>query len=282
VSELPVAPDETTRRNLEAVARHLARTPAPPAAVSSRWRWLGPVGLVLAFALGKLKLLLPLLKFAKLGTLLTMVVSVWVYATQWGFPFALGFVLLIFVHELGHVLVLRHQGIPAGAPVFIPFVGAFIAMRGRPRDAYVEALVGIGGPVLGSAAAFACLAVGWATGSLFWHALAFSGLMLNLFNLIPISPLDGGRIVGVVSRWLWVVGYVLGIAAWLATRSPLLLIILVLGLFQVRSSLRSTDPSYYAVPAARRVAVGLAYFALAAILALGMWAADQPLQTLAP
>ena len=211
----PGSPEELERRlaNLRAVAEHHARggpavePRAEGARAPSPWRKrlaaLGPIGVALVFVLGKAKLIVPLLKFSKLGILLSMFVAVWAYGLLWGLPFALGFVLLIFVHELGHVLVLRRQGIRAGAPVFIPFVGAVIAMKGLPRNAYVEALVGIGGPVLGSVGALFCLMVGWVTGSPFWHALAYTGFLLNLFNLLPVSPLDGGRIVGVISRWLW-------------------------------------------------------------------------------
>jgi Zn-dependent protease len=238
------------------------------------------VGLVLAFLLGKAKLLIPLLKVTKLSTLLTMVLSVWVYAQLWGLAFAVGFVLLIFVHELGHALVMRQQGIPAGAPVFIPLIGAVIAMKGRPRDAWVEALVGIGGPVLGSAGALACLVVGWATGSLFWHALAYTGFMLNLFNLIPISPLDGGRIVGVISRWLWVAGYAVGIVVLLATRSPLLFLVLLLGLFGLRGSVRGPHAGYFEVDPRRRWIMAAAYFGLLALLSVGMRVAEGPLEGL--
>ena len=145
---------------------------------------LGPIGVGLLFVLGKFKLLLPLLKIAKLSTLLTMLFTVWVYAQIWGVYFATGFVLLIFVHELGHALVMRQQGINAGAPVFIPFVGAVIAMKSVPRNAWVEAVVGIGGPVLGSLGALACLIIGWSMNSLFWYALASTGFLINLFNLI--------------------------------------------------------------------------------------------------
>src|SRR5437870_9797520 len=139
-------------RNLGAVAEHLftqqaqaAASPAREGRVATRLRRWGAPGVLLAVLLGKLKWLLVAAKFLKLSTLLSMLVMVGVYATIWGLPFAVGFVLLIFVHELGHALVMRQQGIPAGPPVFIPFVGAVIAMRGLPRDAYVEALVGIGG-----------------------------------------------------------------------------------------------------------------------------------------
>ncbi len=274
---------ERRLRNLQAVARHhAAGVPAPAAAGAPHapraWKkWLstlGPLGVVLLFVLGKLKFLLPLLKVTKLSTLVTMLLSVWVYAQMWGASFAVGFVLLIFVHELGHALVMRQQGIPAGAPVFIPFVGAVIAMKGLPRDAWVEALVGIGGPLLGSAGALACLIVGWGTGEDYWYALASTGFMLNLFNLIPISPLDGGRIVGVISRWIWVAGYALGIAVFLVTYSPILFLILLLGLFGLKSRIRGPHAGYFDISSKKRVAMGASYFALLALLALGMWVAE--------
>lgn len=291
----PTPEEERRLRNLQAVARHLGRqrgaggppeprarrSEVPPTGSAPRKRGrlakLGPAGLVVAFLLGKAKLLLPLLKVAKLGTLLSMFVAVWAYALLWGFPFALGFVLLIFVHELGHALVLRQQGIPAGAPVFIPFLGAVIAMKGVPRDAYVEALVGIGGPVLGSVGAFVCLLIGWATGSLIWYALASTGFLLNLFNLLPISPLDGGRIVGVISRWLWLVGYAVGIAMFLKTGHPLLFLILLFGLMGLGRAIRGPQPGYYDVAPSRRLAIGVAYFGLAAVLTWAMWITDKEL-----
>jgi len=241
---------------------------------------LGPVGVALAFAFGKLKWLLLILKVTKLGTLITMLLAIWAYAMLWGAPFAIGFVLLIFVHEMGHALMLRQQGIPAGAPVFIPFVGAFIAMKGQPRDAYVEALVGIGGPALGALAALVCLFIGYGTGSLIWFALASSGFFLNLFNMLPVSPLDGGRITGVISRWLWLPGYLVGIAVLFVSFSPILVLILILGLVNLWSLRKNRDPAYYQVPAAKRVAMGVAFFGLLALLTLGMWLADSPLKAL--
>lgn len=242
-------------------------------------KW-GPLGVALAFAFGKLKWLLLLLKLTKLGTLITMLLAIWAYAMLWGAPFAIGFVLLIFVHEMGHALMLRQQGIPAGAPVFIPFVGAFIAMKGQPRDAYVEALVGIGGPALGALAALVCLGIGYGTGSLIWFALASSGFFLNLFNMMPVSPLDGGRITGVISRWLWFPGYLIGIAVLFVSFSPILLLILILGLVNFWNLRKNRDPAYYQVPAARRIAMGVAFFGLLALLTLGMWLADSPLKAL--
>jgi Zn-dependent protease len=211
-----------------------------------------------------------------------MLVSVWAYGMFWGVPFAVGFVLLIFVHELGHALVMKQQGIPAGAPVFIPFVGAVIAMKGRPRDAYVESLVGIGGPALGAVGATFCLLVALATGLAFWFALASTGFLINLFNMIPVSPLDGGRIVGVISPWLWAVGYAIGIAALLVTHSPILLLVLLLGVFEVVRAVRSRNAAYYQVAPPKRIAMAAAYFALVVGLVLGMWVSETPARRALP
>ncbi len=286
----PGSPEDLERRlaNLRAVAEHhrggrkVADEPrVADTSARSPWRKrlaaLGPIGLLLAFVLGKAKLIVTMIKFTKLSTLLSMFVAVWAYALFWGLPFALGFVLLIFVHELGHALVMQQQGIRAGAPVFIPFVGAVIAMKGIPRNAYVEALVGIGGPILGSLGALFCMIVGWVTGSAFWYALAYTGFLLNLFNLLPVSPLDGGRIVGVISRWLWVVGYAVGIAVLIYTRSPILFLVLLLGLFGLGRTIRGPRKDYFEVAPAKRISMGIAYFALLALLALGMQATDRTL-----
>ncbi len=287
---MPGSPEDLERRmaNLRAVAQHHAQgresadqprreDAAKPSAWRKRLASLGSIGVVLAFVLGKAKLIVPLLKVTKLSTLLSMFVAVWAYALFWGLPFALGFVLLIFVHELGHALVMQQQGIRAGAPVFIPFVGAVIAMKGLPRNAYVEALVGIGGPILGSVGALFCLIVAAATGSEFWYALAYTGFFLNLFNLLPVSPLDGGRIVGVISRWLWVVGYAVGIVVLIVTRSPILFLVLLLGLFSLGRTIRGPREDYFKVEPAKRISMGIAYFALLGLLALGMQVTDRPL-----
>ncbi len=276
--------------NLQAVAAHMAskqqQTPhndapdAPKSKIQSRLKRWGTLGLLLALVLSKTKWLLVLVKFAKLKTLLTMLIAVWAYGTIWGLPFAVGFILLIFVHELGHGLVMRQQGIPAGAPVFIPFVGAVIAMKGMPRNAYVEALVGIGGPALGTLGAAVCLGIGWATQSQFWFALASTGFLINLFNMLPVSPLDGGRIAGVISRWLWLVGFGLGGFIFFKTQSPLLFLILVFGAFSFFRMLKQKNTSYYDVDIKYRTTIALSYFGLIAIMSIGMWLAEKPLQGL--
>jgi Zn-dependent protease len=247
---------------------------AAPHSHSARNGVLGGLGAAALLLLSKLKFLGLLAGVLKLKTLATMVLSIALYATQWGLPFAAGFVLLILVHECGHAIALRREGIAAGAPVFIPFVGAFIAMRGMPRNAYVEAKVGLAGPVLGSVAAWAVLAVGLASGSGMLVTLGHAGILINLFNLIPVSPLDGGRVAGAFSRGAWVGGYVLGVLAVLVTRSPLLLIVLAAGLYTLVQRWRHPIPGYHDIPGTSRRAVGIAYavlvIALVLTLPLGM------------
>jgi Zn-dependent protease len=245
------------------------RVPPAPVSKPSR-RGIGVLATGALFLLGKAKWLLAALKFAKFGTLLSMGVTIAVYAEIFGWLFAVGFVLLIFVHEMGHALAMRQRGIAASAPVFIPFVGAFIAMRGRPRDAWEEAYVGIGGPILGTVGAVFCLAVAAATGSPFWAALASVGFLLNLFNLLPVSPLDGGRIAGAVSRWLWVPGFLLLGAAFLLRPSPILVLIVLMGAMSAWARFKQPVPGYYAIGPWRRASMGVAYFGLIGFLMLGM------------
>ena len=173
---------------------------------------LAPIGvavvLILKFA-AKLKfLVVPLFKFLPvlLKTGGTMLFSIWAYALAWGWMFALGFVLLLFVHECGHLVVARYFGLSVGTPVFIPFMGALIALKDAPKDAWMEAWVGIGGPLLGTAGAAVCEALFVLTGNPLFRALAYSGFLLNLFNLLPLGFLDGGRIVTALSPWLWLAG----------------------------------------------------------------------------
>lgn len=255
-----------------AVAQGTAKVRGGPAAASTSHRGrnsaLGVIVAAITVLAGKLKLLGLLASVFKFKTLATMLLSMGLYATQWGWRFALGFVLLIFVHELGHAIVLRYHGIPAGAPVFIPFVGAFITMRGRPRDACVEAVVAIGGPISGSVAAWSVLGLGLALENPLFVALGHTGALLNLFNLIPISPLDGGRVAGAFTRPFWVAGFLLGLSALVLTRSPILFLVLVIGSFTLWRRWRHPVPGYDAIPRSQRLAIGLTYAALA--IALGM------------
>src|SRR2546423_307327 len=184
--------------------------PAPPAPEPQRQSPLKRFGGAIAGALagiaslaGKLKavlLLLPKLKL--LTTSGSMLVSIGAYALIWGWQFAVGFVLLLFVHEMGHVIQLRREGVPASAPMFIPFLGAVVGMKRLPDDAGAEARVGLAGPVLGSLACLVPLGLYAATGNHLFQALAFTGFFLNLFNLAPVLPLDGGRAMAALSPWM--------------------------------------------------------------------------------
>src|SRR3954469_16638860 len=186
---------------------------------------LGPVavvGVVIAKFLAKFKFVLPILLKSG-GTMLLMIV---VYMQLWGWQFALGFVLLLLVHECGHLVVARRFGLKVGAPVFIPFMGAFIALKDAPRNAWVDACVGIGGPIFGALGSLACEVVYLATGYELFRALAYSGFFLNLFNLAPIGFLDGGRIATALSPWLWIAGLV--IVGAMAVLHPNFVVLLIL------------------------------------------------------
>lgn len=261
--------------------------PAPPAAPedvglppseprTGARRLLGPLA-VLGALLAKFKavfLLLPKLKI--LTTSGSMLVSVAAYSLIWGWSFAAGFVLLILVHEMGHVIQLRREGVKASAPMFIPFVGAAVAMKEMPRDALAEARVGLAGPVLGSLGAAALVPVWLATGNDFWAALAFTGLFLNLINLMPVLPLDGGRAMAAMAPWMWFVGFGALVALAIWKPNPILLLILLVGgmetwrRWRARRSGQDADAAYYRVAPRHRLAVGAVYVGLIVALAVGM------------
>ena len=136
-----------------------------------------------------------LLKIVGSLKFLGIFVAVGGYALIWGWRFAIGFVLLILVHELGHYVEARRQGLNPQLPVFIPFLGAYVALRGQPFDPWRNALVSVAGPVAGGIGALGCLVYGNAVDSDLLRALAYSGFFLNLFNLVPISILDGGHLL---------------------------------------------------------------------------------------
>jgi Zn-dependent protease len=213
-----------------------------------------------------------LLKLKVVTTGGSMLVSIAAYAWIWGLPFAVGFVLLIFVHELGHVLELRRQGVRASAPLFIPFLGAVIGMRELPDDAWKEARVALAGPILGSVGAAACWIAGEATGSELLVGLAFVGFFLNLFNLIPIVPLDGGRAAGALHPVFWFVGLLMMVALVVLRPNPILILIVILGGMDLwrRWKERGNASAYYKIPARQRVTVGVVYLGLVLVLALSM------------
>jgi Zn-dependent protease len=238
-----------------------------------------PIGVALLFIFkfaAKLKfLVIPLMKFFPilLKTGGTMILSIGAYALAWGWRFALGFVLLIFVHECGHLLVARYFGLKVGAPVFIPFMGALIALKEAPKDAWMEAWVGIGGPLLGTAGAVVCEGLYVLTGNPLFRGLAFSGFFLNLFNLVPIGYLDGGRIVTALSPWLWLAGAAAMLVLLVLQPNFLVGLILVLSLPRLWSLFRQKSDQerrYFEVTAGRRLVMAGMYFGLIAFLLLGM------------
>lgn len=192
-----------------------------------------------AFLLTNLKWLLGILKFSKFGTtLLSMIISLWAYAVFYGWKFAAALVYLIFVHEMGHVIAAKRKGIATSPAVFIPFAGAFISMKDTPRDASTEAYLAYGGPLAGMIAFLPALPLYWWTQDPFWALVIYLGALLNLFNLMPISPLDGGRIVSVLSTKIWFIGLVgLGVMLF-ANPGPLMVFIFIIGLITWWSRLR--------------------------------------------
>ena len=252
----------------------------PPPQKKNLLRKLGPIGLLLVFIFSKLKYLAVILQIGKFKTFITMLISIWAYAMFWGWPFAVGFVALLFIHEMGHVAALRMMGIKATAPMFIPFVGAYIGMKQMPENAFAEAVMAYGGPLLGTLGAIGCAGIGLLTGNPFWYALATTGFLLNLFNLLPISPLDGGRIIGVISPKLWIVGLIGAIALFYYTWSPIIGLIIIMGSFQIYASTKRSAAEkarYYAVTPGKRIGMGLAFLALLAVTSVGMLAMQIPL-----
>ena len=243
-------------------------------------RFLAPLAAV-GFLLAKFKgLALLLLKVKFLGTAVTMVVSVGAYALLFPVWFAVGFVVLIWVHEMGHVVQLRREGIAASAPMFIPFLGAFVAMKQMPKDVLAEARVGLAGPILGSLGALGAWGVYEVTQEPLFLGLAYVGFFLNLFNLLPMLPLDGGRAVGALSPVFWLVG-VLGVVGLLFVNpNPILIFIAILGGMELwrrwRTRKTPEGEAYYAVEPRNRLLVGRVYFGRIALLALGMAATCVP------
>ncbi len=250
-----------------------------PIQPKSRWRevarkFWAPIA-ALGFLVWKFKALaLAVFKLKVFTTSASMLVSIGAYALLWGWKFAVGFVLLLLVHELGHVIELRRQGVPASAPLFIPFLGAVVGMKQMPEDAWKEARVALAGPILGSLGAAAVWVAGEALDSALLIALAFVGFFLNLFNLLPIVPLDGGRAMAAIHPVFWAVGLAGLVVLTFLAPNPILIIILVLGGLELwRRWQDRRDPeaaAYYRVKPWQRVVTGVTYVGLAAVLALAM------------
>ena len=263
-----------------------ARPPLAPTSVhrtgTSQQRRGGIVGAILAALYGVGKWGILLLKFGKLGgTVASFAISLLIYIGLFGWQFGLGALLLIAVHEGGHMLFARAQRLPVSAPIFLFGFGAVVRTKGF-RDARQEAIVAIGGPVVGTAAALLCLLYAQSLGDghlrdLFL-ALAYWGCLVNLFNLIPMSPLDGGRVASAVSKWANVAGIVVillligGYAASGTALNPFLVIILLFGIVSTvgrfRRARAGAEPP--PLPASTRTWIAVAYVAMLVVSAAGM------------
>jgi Zn-dependent protease len=246
-------------------------------------RALGPIVVAIGAFIAKFKAILLLLpKIKLLSTAGTMLVSIVAYAFIWGWPFAVGIVLLLLIHEMGHVIQIRREGLEASAPMFIPFMGAFISAKSLGDNALAEARVGLAGPILGSIGAVLCIPIWHLTGNDMWRALAFTGFFLNLFNLLPVVPLDGGRAMAAMAPWMWFVGFAGLVVLAFVFPNPIIILILIFGgletykRWKLRKSGGEEQQAYYRVKPLDRALVAAVYLSLTALLIVGMNATHLP------
>ena len=250
---------------------------SPTAPRQQRGRREGAAGGILAALFAFLKYGLFLVKFGTFGpTLITMVIALWFYTLFFGPAFAVGIVVLILVHELGHFIVARWMGLPARLPIFIGPLGAVTSLRGSPGNPGRSGIIAIAGPALGTVAALLCFLLAEAASPGYARylllALAYFGCFLNLINLIPVGFLDGAKVADAIPKWMNVLGLLVVAAVVLLLGNPIGLIFLVLGIFHTigrfRRSNQVADPSQAA--ASRRLGLGAAYVGLLLIAAAGM------------
>ena len=219
----------------------------------------------------------PVFKLAKGAKILltagSMLLSIGAYALLFGWKFAVGLVICIFIHEMGHVFAAYLLGIPVSAPIFIPFMGALILQKRSGGSAWNNALIGIGGPTFGCLAAAACYGLYLVTGNQLFLGLSLTGFLLNLFNMIPMFPLDGGWITGAISPYIWVGGLVLLVVAAFkfGMYNPFILLLIILSLPRLVGAFKRgtmDDPGTQTSPG-QKVAMGLAYVMLSGTLAAG-------------
>ncbi|MBC8015096.1 MAG: site-2 protease family protein [Sporomusaceae bacterium] len=197
---------------------------------------------------------------------LSMLISIAIYAVAFGLQFAVGFVLLLFAHEYGHLIASRVAGIKVSNPIFIPFIGAVIRIKELPRNAKIEANIAIGGPAMGTLSALVCLACYLWTNSMLMLVLSYTACLLNLFNLIPCDPLDGGRIAAAISPRLWWLGSIVMGILFVYTYNFFVFIILIFSLFRLWKNDTSAALPYYQLTTSQRLAVGWWYFGLVIVL----------------
>ena len=235
---------------------------------------LGAAAIALIAKLKAILLFLPKIKL--LATAGTAMVSIGAYSLLWGWQFAVGFVILLFIHEMGHVIALRREGIKASAPMFVPFLGAVITARSLGDNALAEARVGLAGPILGTIGSAAVAVVGLVTHTGLLEALGYIGFFLNLFNLLPVVPLDGGRAMAAMAPWMWFLGFGAMVLLDFIAPNPILLIITLVAGFELyrrwerRRQPTAAQTAYYRVSPRNRMIVGAVYIGLIVVLAVGM------------
>jgi Zn-dependent protease len=197
----------------------------------------------------------------------TLLLSIGAYAIKFPLSLVVGFVVVTVIHEIGHAVVIRAKGLRAGVMVFIPFIGGAVTLKDQPRSAYDDAQIGLAGPIFGTAACLIVLQIYKWTGNSVWLAIAAMGFLLNLINLLPVGMLDGGRISGAVTKWMWVFGGGALIYKVYQQPNPLMILVLLLVAFQVYASIvREDDESFYDVTLGQRAGIAAAYFILVVFL----------------
>lgn len=250
----------------------LATVNEPTGNPKPRSWWMGWLAAIAAFIAKGKTLLFLLFKVKFLLSFASLIATTFIYGLAFGWGFGIGFVALLFVHEMGHVIALRMRGLPAPAPVFIPFLGAAIFLKQNPQSAADEAFIAAGGPILGFLGSAVCFLIFKATGQSLFGVLAYFGFFLQAFNLVPVTPLDGGRIIAAVDRRLWWVGLpVLAVVIILTGAGVFGILIGVLVAFQFWHRLRTpVDPAYYAVPTATKILAFVTWIGLLGLSLLGM------------
>lgn len=199
----------------------------------------------------------------------SMLVSLAFYAYAFGWQFATGLVLLLLAHEWGHVLAIRLLGLGARGPLFIPFLGAVVQLKRPPRSLKCDAGIALAGPASGTLSALCCLAVYLWVDTKIWLVLAYTGCILNLFNLIPCSPLDGGKVVPAISSKLWLAGLFVLTVIFVNTRNPFLLLIIIFSLVHAwKAAGENLSEEYCRVSPLMRLKIGLWYFIILGVLSV--------------
>jgi Zn-dependent protease len=197
----------------------------------------------------------------------TLLLSIGAYATKAPLSLGIGIVVITLVHEIGHAVVIRAKGLRAGVMVFIPFIGGAVTLKEQPRSAYDDAQIGLAGPIFGTASCLVALQIFKWTDDTRWLAIAAVGFVLNLINLLPVGMLDGGRISGAVTKWMWVLGGGALVYKTYQQPNPLMIVVLLLVAFQVYASIvREDDESFYDVTIGQRAGIAAAYFILVVFL----------------